>query len=109
MRVYKNLLFIAGMAIITLMAVLSNLGNAQASDVGNCLLCHKYPGLSRVDENGKFRLFYVNESVFMTSVHAKVPCEGCHTDIKKIPHDPAKKVDCLTECHIIEPSSEQKF
>jgi len=25
------------------------------------------------------------------------------------PHDPAKKVDCLTQCHIIEPSSEQQF
>lgn len=80
-----------------------------AADIGNCLLCHKYPGLSRIDEQGKFRLLYVNESIFANSVHAKVKCEGCHTDIKKIPHDPAKKVDCLSECHIIEPSSEQKF
>ena len=70
-----------------------------AADIGNCLLCHKYPGLSRIGENGKFRLFYVNENVFMQSVHAKVKCEGCHTDIQKIPHEPAKKVDCLRECH----------
>jgi len=83
--------------------------DALASDIGNCLLCHKYPGLSRIDEEGKFRLLYVNESIFANSVHAKVKCEGCHTDIKKIPHDPAKKVNCLSECHIIEPSSEQKF
>jgi hypothetical protein len=80
-----------------------------AADIGNCLLCHKYPGLSRIDEEGKFRLLYVNEHVFTNSVHAKVKCEDCHTDIKKIPHDPAKKVDCLTECHIKEPSSEQQF
>ena len=83
--------------------------DSSAADIGDCLLCHKYPGLSRVGENGKFRLFYVNENVFMNSVHAKVKCQGCHTDIKKIPHDPAKKVDCLQQCHIIEPSSEQKF
>lgn len=83
--------------------------NASAADIGNCLLCHKYPGLSRVDEEGKFRLLYVNEDIFNKSVHAKVKCEGCHPDIQKIPHDPAKKVDCLTQCHIIEPSTETKF
>ena len=83
--------------------------DSYAADVGNCLLCHKYPGLSRVDAEGKLRLLYINEDIFNTSVHARVKCEGCHTDIKKIPHDPAQKVDCLVECHIIEPSSEQKF
>ena len=82
---------------------------SYAADVGNCLLCHKYPGISRVDEEGKLRLFYVNESIFNNSMHAKVKCEGCHADIKKIPHDEAKKVDCLVECHIVEPSSEKKF
>jgi hypothetical protein len=80
-----------------------------SADVGNCLLCHKYPGLSRVDEEGKFRLLYVNEDIFNNSIHAKVKCEGCHTDILKIPHDPVKKVDCFAQCHIVEPSSEQKF
>jgi len=79
------------------------------ADIGNCLLCHKYPGLSRIDAEGKMRLMYVNEEIFRTSVHAKVKCEGCHTDIKRIPHDPAKPVDCLVQCHIVEPSSEQKF
>ena len=84
-------------------------GLSGAADIGNCLMCHKYPGLSRVDEKGEFRLLFVNESIFNKSVHAKVKCEGCHPDIKKIPHEPAKKVDCLTQCHIIEPSSEKKF
>ena len=83
--------------------------NADAADIGNCLMCHKYPGLSRVDEEGKFRLLYVNEDIFNKSVHAKVKCEGCHPDIQKIPHEPAKKVDCLLQCHIVEPSSEKKF
>lgn len=82
---------------------------SYAADIGNCLLCHKYPGISRVDEEGDMRLFYVNESIFNNSVHAKVKCEGCHTDIKEIPHKPAQKVDCLVECHIVEPASEKKF
>jgi hypothetical protein len=81
----------------------------SASDIGNCLLCHKYPGLSRVDPDGKFRLLYVNEDVFNKSIHAKVKCEGCHADVKKIPHDAVKKVDCLSQCHIVEPTSEKKF
>ena len=83
--------------------------NSHGTDIGNCLLCHKFRGLSRVDENGNLRLLYVNEDIYNTSVHSRVKCDGCHTDIKKIPHDPAKKVDCLVECHIIEPASEQKF
>ncbi len=82
---------------------------SHAADIGNCLMCHKYPGLSRVNQDGKLRLMYVNENIFTNSVHAKVKCEGCHTDITKIPHEPAKKVDCLSQCHIIEPSSEKKF
>ena len=32
------------------------------ADAGNCLVCHKYPGLSRVDENGEMRLLFVNEA-----------------------------------------------
>ncbi len=97
--------FWAGFLFITF----AMLSKAEAADIGNCLLCHKYPGLSRVDEDGNFRLLYVNEDIFNKSVHAKVKCEGCHPDINKIPHESAKKVDCLTQCHIIEPSSEKKF
>ncbi len=82
---------------------------SYSADIGNCLLCHKYPGLSRIDDEGQLKLLYVNEDIFNNSVHAKVKCEGCHTDIKKIPHDPAKKVDCLVECHIKEPSTDTKF
>jgi hypothetical protein len=94
-----------GLVLITLLST----SHADAADIGNCLLCHKYPGLSRVDKDGKFRLLYVNEDIFHQSVHVKVKCEGCHTDIQKIPHDPAKKVDCFIQCHVVEPSSETKF
>ena len=105
----EHLKHIAGMAVVIFVVVLSISGIAQAADVGNCLLCHKYPGLSRMDEDGNLKLLFVNESVFNNSVHANVKCEGCHSDIEKIPHENVKKVNCLAECHIIEPSSETKF
>jgi hypothetical protein len=52
---------------------------------------------------------YVNEGNYNSSVHSKVECQGCHTDIDKIPHDPAKKVNCLIQCHINEPTTAKKF
>lgn len=82
---------------------------SYSNDVGNCLLCHKYPGLCRIDNDGTFRLLYVNEKLFNNTVHAKVKCEGCHSDVTKIPHGDVKKVDCLQQCHIKEPSSEEPF
>ena len=104
---FQKFLFSSGILLLVFTFFLP--GSSDAADIGNCLMCHKYPGLSRVDEKGEFRLLFVNENIFNKSVHAKVKCEGCHPDIKKIPHEPAKKVDCLTQCHIIEPSSEKKF
>jgi hypothetical protein len=92
-----------------LLFTLFTASSTDAADIGNCLLCHKYPGLSRVDKDGNFRLLYVNEDIFHQSVHEKIQCQGCHTDIQKIPHDPAKKVDCFIQCHVVEPSSETKF
>jgi len=78
-------------------------------DDENCSMCHKYPGLSRVNDEGYLRLFYINSHKFAQSLHTKVKCTGCHTDIKKIPHDDAKKVDCSTECHIEHPETGEKF
>lgn len=82
---------------------------ASAADELNCILCHKYIGLSRIDETGKFRLFYINENMFQSGPHGKVKCFDCHRDINQIPHLPAQKVDCTVECHIEEPSGGKKF
>lgn len=80
-----------------------------AADVENCDLCHKYNGLGRIDESGTKRLFYVNQEHYLPSAHGKVRCKGCHVDIEEFPHADAKKVDCATECHLVEPSVERKF
>ena len=78
-------------------------------DDENCMMCHKYPGLSRVSNEGYLRLFYIDSDKFTKSLHTKVKCTGCHQDIKKIPHNDAKKVDCTTQCHIEQPETKEKF
>lgn len=83
--------------------------DVMAADVENCALCHKYSGLGRIDENGKKRLFYVNEDLYAHSVHARVKCKDCHVNVEKFPHVDLEKVNCATECHIVEPSVEKKF
>jgi hypothetical protein len=82
---------------------------AQSDDELNCVLCHKYRGLSRIDESGQFRLFYINEELFDSGPHRRVACKDCHDDIDRIPHNPVNKVDCTKECHIIEPSGQTNF
>jgi len=72
-------------------------------------MCHRFRGLARVDKEGNYRLFYVDETIFNRGPHARVSCKGCHADIEKIPHDNAKPVDCLRSCHIEEPTREIIF
>ena len=81
----------------------------MGADIENCALCHKYNGLGRIDESGKKRLFFINEDSYEHSVHARVKCKGCHVKVEKFPHIDIEKVDCSTECHIVEPSVERKF
>jgi hypothetical protein len=94
-------------AVLLWLGVLS--GQALAEDELNCVLCHKHRGLSRIDEHGKFRLFYINQELFNSGPHRRNACKDCHGDIERIPHDPAEKVDCTKECHLLEPSGKLKF
>jgi hypothetical protein len=81
----------------------------MAADVENCDMCHKYSGLGRIDESGKKRLFYVNEESYVHSAHGRLRCKECHVNVEEFPHVDLEKVDCSTECHLIEPSIERKF
>ncbi len=82
---------------------------SYALDDENCLLCHKYRTLSRVDEKGKTRIYYINDTLFHSSVHGRVKCSECHSGITKIPHEENTTVNCLNECHIKEPTEEKRF
>ena len=80
-----------------------------APDEENCLICHRYPSMGRYDETGKKRIYYINDQLFANSVHGKLRCKSCHVDLDKIPHENVKKVDCSTQCHIKDPSSNRDF
>jgi hypothetical protein len=83
---------------------------AEAADKENCLMCHKYPSLARIDEDGLVKNYHVSEHIFLNSLHGTVPCRDCHTAIKKFPHDPVKeKVNCANFCHVKPPFAEDNF
>ena len=83
---------------------------AEAADKENCLMCHKYPSLARIGEDGLVKNDHVNEHIFLNSLHGTVPCRDCHTYIKKFPHDPVtEKVNCANTCHIKPPFAEENF
>jgi hypothetical protein len=82
----------------------------EASDKENCLMCHKYRFIGRIDANGKKINYNVDEHMYSKSVHRNVSCRDCHTNIKKLPHDPVtEEVNCANQCHIKPPFAEEKF
>lgn len=84
--------------------------SAEAADKENCLMCHKYSFMGRIDENGKKINFNVSEHIYAKSVHHNVPCRDCHTSITKLPHDPVtEEVNCANECHLKPPFSDENF
>ena len=62
--------------------------DVEAADKDNCLMCHKYRFLGRIDETGKTVNYNVDQTIFTNTVHKNVSCRECHTYIKKVPHDP---------------------
>ncbi len=80
------------------------------ADEEDCLICHRYPGLARIDQKtGKLRLFYVNPNLYSESVHSRILCRYCHVGLDVIPHNNVKKVNCANKCHLKEPSTGKEF
>jgi hypothetical protein len=83
---------------------------AVAADKENCLVCHKYRFLGRINTDGKRLNYNVDEHIYTKSVHRNVACRECHTYITKIPHDPkTQDVNCANACHIKPPFAVEKF
>ncbi len=102
----------SSLSLLLLIAVFFFPSDAFANDNAeelNCLICHKHRGLSRIDEDGNFRLFYINNELYQAGPHRRNQCKDCHTDIDRIPHKETKKVDCTQECHSVEPSEQEQF
>ena len=76
-----------------------------------CLMCHKYPKMGRVTEEGFQKSYYVMPEVFSKTVHRNVPCRDCHYYIKQLPHRPVEEgVRCDRACHsITNPSTGKPF
>ena len=90
--------------------IVTNTSVGFTADEEACLICHKYPGLARIDQTtGRLRLFYVDDQKYGNSVHGKILCRNCHLNLDKIPHADFAKVNCSTKCHIKEPSSDKEF
>jgi hypothetical protein len=105
----QNLL-IAVALIIVLGSGLAGFSTAEAADKENCLMCHRYPSMARIDSDGLRKNYHVDEHIFINSLHGEVECRGCHTYIKKFPHDPVTEaVNCANECHIKPPFAEENF
>jgi len=70
-------------------------------DMG-CLLCHKFPKMGRITEDGESRSYYIMPHVFANTVHRNIPCTDCHSYIKQLPHKEVKEgVRCDSECHTV--------
>jgi hypothetical protein len=108
LKVINNLITIPCMVfMIVMLAAVSPL---EAADKENCLMCHKYRFMGRIDENGKRINYNVDEFMISNSTHRNVPCRDCHTTVTKLPHDPVKEeVNCGNECHIKPPFSDENF
>ena len=84
-------------------------GQDLVTDTENCMLCHRYPNMGRYDKSGNKKIYYLNEKLFADSVHGKLRCKSCHVGLDEIPHSNVKKVDCSSNCHIKEPSTDKEF
>ncbi len=95
--------------VLLLLGFGSTVSDTHAVDEENCLFCHRYRGLSYINSEGDFRLLYVTEDLYLNSPHGNLKCSDCHANIEKFPHETVAKVDCLSICHMDEPSSGLPF
>ena len=64
-----------------------------------CLGCHGLEGFAPPATPGEKQFPMVLKDRFLGSVHGKLQCVECHTNVTKIPHDKVDvKVSCVT-CH----------
>ena len=77
------------------------------ADPENCLSCHRFRGLSRLDKDtGELRLFFCSARYYanMEGPHSRLRCTACHEreEVRSIPHEEASPVDCSRQCHLLQ-------
>lgn len=83
--------------------------SARADDPDNCLLCHQYRGLGRLDTStNRIHLYFVDPeySAAHSGPHARLACTACHErdQVAVIPHKQTTPVDCTRQCHLSSPT-----
>lgn len=90
-------------------AFLSTGGRANADDPDNCLMCHQYRGLGRVDKDAnRLHLYFVDPEYGHSAKgpHARLACTDCHesSEVSVVPHLATTPVDCTRTCHLGDPT-----
>lgn len=96
--------------VVLLLTLVAGGTAARAQDPENCLFCHQYPGLSRLEDEGRrIRVFYVDPAYVHSArgPHAKLRCTDCHPrdEVGVVPHAAVTPVDCTRTCHIADPAA----
>lgn len=97
-------------SIVALVLALRFSAAAEAQDRDNCLFCHAFPGLSRLDpQSHRIRLFYIDPAYTVHGLgpHARLACTDCHArdEVAVVPHQAATPVDCARTCHLARPDA----
>jgi cytochrome b subunit of formate dehydrogenase len=81
---------------------------ASAADAENCLSCHRYRGLARLNDDGRsIGLYYVDPNYCDRALgpHSRLRCTDCHNrqQVGVIPHQTVSPVNCTNQCHLSSP------
>jgi hypothetical protein len=99
MGIWLKILWLAAAGLVLSFAA-PPVAQAAFEDDEACLMCHKYPRMGRVTQEGVFRSYNVPPDKFSKTVHRNVPCRDCHNYIKELPHRPVEVgVECNQQCH----------
>lgn len=95
----------AASGVIALVVALAMSAPAVGQDSENCLLCHRFRGLSRLErQTGELRLFFCSAEyyAYFQGPHTRLGCTDCHEreEVRKIPHEVKTRVDCTKMCHL---------
>jgi hypothetical protein len=94
----KKIYFIVIIAAVYLL--LNILDSCFASDRLGCLMCHRYPGLVKLEKPNTFKVLHIDEEKHLASPHGKVDCRQCHMSVNRIPHTGETGVECTERCHL---------
>jgi ribosomal protein S27AE len=89
-----------GFVALMVFCCLPELCPAQAPSNEECFMCHGDPDLSKTAPDGRRLSLFVDQKGFESSVHQRLSCVLCHSDIMEVPHKEGalQRVEC-GKCH----------